>query len=416
MRTDLSILHYASLGQVGGVERYLTGFLGHRSQRYRVRHGVELFERECPAFREPLRRHAAGVYYPKHVGPIKIPRWPRGLREGYRRRVARQYAPGVGLIWNLLGDLKALERARAGGLTVVYWERGLGWFADQGEEKTRAFLKGIDAALANSHAGARILELGWDYVGPLTVCRNALRADAAPPRSHPRTAPADRPWRLGTCGRLVPFKGHSLALHALARLLREGVDAELEIAGTGPLEEELAALIERLGLSGRARLLGELTDTEPFFECLDLLLHPALREPCANVVPEALAHGTPVVAGAVDGMPELIEEGRTGRVLSPTLPLVDYQEFGAHRGRMPLFVYDPATDTLIEPRLVDPEALAGAVRGYVDDPERYAATSAAALDAAREHFEPTRRLEEVLDVLHGYAHGEARPKEATPVR
>lgn len=402
MPTELRILHYASLGRVGGVERYLTGFLRHRSQRYRVRHGVELFEREHPFFRDVLRRETEGVFYPKTVGLVKIPRWPHGLREGYHRRVARRFAPGIGLIWNLLGDLRALERARAGGLTTVYWERGLAWFEDQGEDRIRRFLDGVDAVLANSRAGARVLQLGWGYEGPVAVCRNALRADASPPRTEPRRLPSDRPLRLGTCGRLEPFKGVALAIHAVAELVREGVDAELAVAGSGPLAGELARLVERLGLRDRVRLVGELDDVEPFYEELDLLLHPALREPCANVVPEAMARGCPVIAGAVDGMPELVADGVTGTIVRPTLPLADYARFGAHEGRMPRWVYDPGTDTLGEPRLLDPAHLAAAVRAYADAPERYAEHSAAALAAVRERFDAQARLEEVLDTLHAF--------------
>ena len=402
MTEELPILHYASLGQVGGVERYLAAFLGYRSERFRVRHGVELFEREHPAFRAALRRNAA-VHYPKHAGPLRLPRWPHGLREAWHRHVATRYRGGVAVIWNLLGDLSALSRARAGGLPCVYFERGLAWFEDQGERRIREFLRGLDGALANSHAGRRVLQLGWDYSGPVDVHRNALRADAPAPRALAKRLDAGRPLRLGTLGRLLPFKGVGLALHALAELRGAGVDAELFVAGEGPLAGDLRALAARLGLSEHVRFLGQVAEVEPFLEELDVLLHPALREPCANVVPEAMARATPVVGALVDGMGELVHQGRTGLLVPPTLPLAEYARLGAHEGRMPIWVYDPLLDRLGEPRLVDPARLAGAVRELVADPERYARTSAAALKSARTEFEPRRALEALLETLFAYA-------------
>lgn len=403
MAEPLSILHYASLGQVGGVERYLSAFLAHRSTRFDVRHGVELFEREHPLFRDVLRANADGVYYPKHAGALKIPGWPRALREGWHRHVARRYAGGVALVWNLLGDLRALERAEAGGLAKVYFERGLAWFEDQGGERIRAFLDRLDGAIANSEAGRRVLQLGWDYTGPVAVHRNALRADAAPPRTTGKRLDPSRPLVLGTLGRLLPFKGVGLAVHALAELVRDGVDARLEVAGDGPLAADLTALAARLDVAERVTLRGHLDRVEDYLEGLDVLLHPALREPCANVVPESMARGTPVVGTLVDGMGELVEQGVTGRLVPPTLPLADYEKLGAHEGRMPIWVYDPLLDRLGEPRLVDPACLAAAVRALVDDPEVYARASAACLAAVRRDFDAERCLEGLLATLHEFA-------------
>jgi len=386
---------------MGGTERYLAGFLSRASTRYRLRQGVALRGREHPSFAHGLRKHTRGVYYAKKIGALKIPKYPPALRELYHSHVARGYSPGIGLIWNRIGDVAALRRARAGGLTVVHWERGFGWFDDEGEVNIRRYLGGIDAALSNSYAGARILQLGWGYERPVKVFRNTLRGDAPAPRSEPRRLASDRPLRLGICGRLLPFKGVSLALHALAELKRAGVDAELEIAGTGPLARELEETARALGIGDRTRLLGEVGDIETFYDRIDLLLHPALREPCANVIPEAMARACPVIAGNVDGVPELVDDGVTGMILKPGLPLSDYARFGAHVGRMPRFVYHPLEDTVGEPRLLDPALIARAVRGYLDDPARYTAHSAGALEAVHARFDPAPDFERVLDTLSG---------------
>jgi len=395
----ISILHHADMTSMGGTERYLAGFLSRASTRYRVRQGVLLEGREHPSFARGLRKHSREIHYTKRIGALKIPKYPPVIRNVHNRRIARGYAPGIGLAWNRIGDVAGLRRARAGGLTVVHWERGLGWFADPTEVNIRQFLSGIDAAFSNSYAGARILQLGLGYERPVEVFRNTLRGDAPAPRSEPRRLPTDRPLRLGVCARLLPFKGVSLALHALAELKRVGVDAELEIAGTGPLDRELGEIARAVGIGDSARLLGEVGDIEAFLDRIDLLLHPALREPCANVIPEAMARACPVIAGNVDGVPELVDDGVTGTILEPLLPLSDYARFGAHVGRMPRFVYHPLDDTVGEPRLLDPALIASAVRGYVDDPARYSAHSAAALNAVKARFDPAPDFEQVLDSL-----------------
>lgn len=411
---QISILHYVDMSGMGGTERYLAGFLSRASTRYRVRQGVELRGREHPGFAQGLRNHASRVYYAKMIGALKIPKRPRVLRETYHRRIARGYSPGIGLVWNRIGDIAALRRARAGGLTVVHWERGFGWFADEGEANIRRYLAGIDAALSNSYAGARILQLGWGYERPVEVFRNTLRGDAPAPRSEPRRLPNDRSLRLGVCGRLLPFKGVSLALHAVAELKKAGIDVDLEVAGTGPLARELDEMARSLEISDRARLLGEVRDVEEFYDRIDLLLHPALREPCANVIPEAMARACPVIAGNVDGVPELLDNGVSGTILEPSLPMSDYARFGAHAGRMPRFVYHPLEDRVGEPRLLDPALIASAVRGYLDDPARYTTHSAGALKAVHARFDPAPDFERVLDMLSGLLTNDHPGVRSTP--
>ncbi|MCP3915445.1 MAG: glycosyltransferase family 4 protein [bacterium] len=401
-RAPLPILHYISLEKIGGVERYFTGFLSHRSERYAPRHGVVLREPMHPIFRDEVVRNTEGTWYRKRLGGLKIPKYPSSLRWKHQTRVARKFAPGIALIWNLLGDVQALETAKAAGLTTIYWERGLGWFNLIGEAQSRAFLKGVDGVIANSHAGRRILELGWNHDGPIVVHKNALRADATPPRRTPKTGPVGRPFRVGVVGRLLPFKGISLAVHAVKKLVREGLDVELRIAGSGALESELNALISSLALQSYAKLVGEVADIDAFFDRVDIVVHPALREPCSNVVVEAMARGCPVIAGLVDGMPELIVDGHTGVVLEPTLPLSDYAQFGAHAGKMPEFVYDPKQDTVVEPRLLDPSDIAREIKGYLEDSERYVRESGNAADHIRTNFDPREQLESVYGTLNRF--------------
>lgn len=117
-------------------------------------------------------------------------------------------------------------------------------------------------------------------------------------------------------GNLVPLKGHDLVMEALALLRSRGLDARLCIIGAGPLRGELEALRDRLGLHEQVRLLGALPQQElaAWYAASDVLLLASEREGWPNVVLESMACGTPVVATAVGGIPEIVKSPQTGRI------------------------------------------------------------------------------------------------------
>lgn len=131
----------------------------------------------------------------------------------------------------------------------------------------------------------------------------------------------DRPLLLWA-GMLAPVKNLPFLLQALAPLLREGV-AQLVIVGEGP---------ERSALSSAAadlpgfRLVGAVPYhmVHEWFQCADLHLLCSRDEGRPNVIYQAMACAVPTVATAVGGVPELILDGRSGRLVS-----ADASVFGA---------------------------------------------------------------------------------------
>jgi glycosyltransferase involved in cell wall biosynthesis len=121
---------------------------------------------------------------------------------------------------------------------------------------------------------------------------------------------------IGAVGRLAPEKGFDLLIRAAAKLIADGRDIGLAIAGDGPEHANLERLIHELGIADRVRLLGFVSDPIAFYEAMDLYALSSLREGLPNVLLEAMALGVPVVATDVAGVPRLISDGSNG-LLSP---------------------------------------------------------------------------------------------------
>ena len=160
----------------------------------------------------------------------------------------------------------------------------------------------------------------------------------------------------------------------------------------------MEALAARLGISD-LQFLGRLSAMESFYAGIDLLLHPALREPYGNVCAEALLAGVPVVATAVDGLPEVIEQGIDGLCVDPTLTLADYREFGGDPGGVHPRVWRPDLHRVAEPGVPDPGRLADAVISIATDSRRYAQFSAAAVRLGAQRFDYGAHVDHLLEQL-----------------
>ena len=120
----------------------------------------------------------------------------------------------------------------------------------------------------------------------------------------------------GTVGRLTPVKDQQILLQAAANIrakhagLRDKL--RLVIVGDGPLRSELEQLIQRLDLEDTVWLAGDRKDVPELLQMMDVFALPSLGEGISNTVLEAMASGLPVVATAVGGNMELVEEGFNG--------------------------------------------------------------------------------------------------------
>ncbi len=126
--------------------------------------------------------------------------------------------------------------------------------------------------------------------------------------------PADAPL-IGLIGRLVPVKNHALFLSAAAKLQERLPGARFVLVGDGELRAEIEAQIDALGLRDCVTITGWIEDTTPAYAALDALAISSVNEGTPVTVIEALAAGVPVVATAVGGVPDLLDQGQLGMLV-----------------------------------------------------------------------------------------------------
>lgn len=146
----------------------------------------------------------------------------------------------------------------------------------------------------------------------VTVLRNGVDLERFQPlaREAARAELGLRRTTLLSVGHLIPRKAHDLTIRALELL----PESDLLIVGDGPERASLAALAAQLGLSARVRFVApRLQDELPrYYSAADALVLASSREGWANVLLEAMACGTPVVASDVGGAAELVTTPAAG--------------------------------------------------------------------------------------------------------
>jgi 2-deoxystreptamine N-acetyl-D-glucosaminyltransferase/2-deoxystreptamine glucosyltransferase len=160
---------------------------------------------------------------------------------------------------------------------------------------------------------------------------------------------------LGAAGRLTAQKALGDALAAVARV----EDVSLVVLGDGPERPGLERRSAELGLTGRVRFLGAGTreDVVRLFRAVDAALLTSAWENLPHTVLEALAVGTPVIATAVGGVPEVVRDGENGLLVAPgdveALAAAIERLLGDDSLRAALAAAAaPSVDELAEPRIL----------------------------------------------------------------
>jgi len=122
---------------------------------------------------------------------------------------------------------------------------------------------------------------------------------------------------LAMVGRLREEKGHRVLFEAVARLRGDYPRILLAVAGDGSLREDLQTRVTALGMADCVRFLGFRTDVPELLAAADLFALPSLSEGLGTAVIEAAAAAKPTVATFTGGIPDIIRDGETGRLVEP---------------------------------------------------------------------------------------------------
>jgi glycosyltransferase involved in cell wall biosynthesis len=247
------------------------------------------------------------------------------------RRVLEGFAPDVTVAWMN----RAARFAPKGPWTLV---GRLGGYYDL------RYYRRCDHLVGNTRDIVRwIAGQGWPAARVHYLPNFVDDLAGASPAALPGAAP-----RLLAMGRLHPNKGFDIAIRALALIPR----AHLAIAGEGPERAALEALAREAGVAERVAFLGWRSDIGALLAACDVFVCSSRHEPLGNIVLEAWSASRPVVAAAAQGPSELIADGETGLLVPVDAP----------------------------------EALAAAIRGLLDDPQRAARLAAAGRAAFARDF------------------------------
>lgn len=213
---------------------------------------------------------------------------------------------------SLTDKLLATLPARLLGMRVLWMEHLVA-----GRSLTKNPFRAAYAALSRLVRVVTVSEAAAASLAAVGVPRS--RIDIIPPGVTVRADASGRAATpiVGAVSRLSREKNVALLLRAFALVLREIPEASLRIYGEGPERAALAELAERLGIGARTAFLGHAPDAASRCGEFAVVAVPSSRESFGLAALEAMACGVPVVATKVGGLPELILDGETGKLVPP---------------------------------------------------------------------------------------------------
>ena len=395
MSRPVVVCHLSTMTGWGGVERMVEDVLLHSAATGEAHHLL------------------APSWSPEVVAPIEAAGIPMLLLHRQSRYDPRGIAQAVTWLrrkhvtilhaYNAFANIWGLALSRLAGVPVfIAGEHGTVWRTsgalfqlDRLAQRTAA------AVVANSAAAAALVEQRYgvapasiqviaNAVAPLPVVdREALR----------RSLGLEGAPVVGSVGRLDNPKDQQTLLEAAALALAQRDDLRFVLVGGGPLEAELRARLQQLGLSERFIMTGWRSDARELIQAFDLFVGTSVRESFGNVFVEAALAGLPVIASAVDGIPEVVADGQTGCLLRPKLPIRPSTAPGA----TPIGAIALIDGRLSPPRALDPAELAQAILDLMADPERRRRLGDAARQRAQLRYGLDRHIMELTDLYQRLA-------------
>lgn len=311
----MTVVHVVAAGEIGGAERMLVDLASSpraSSGRWTRSHSIALLS-PSDALRALFRDAGLDVddrgpvregplpYLASSLGPGDV-RW---LTDVLRRRRAT-----ICHLHTFASQVLGTRAAQRAGARIVRTEHSTRVYDDAScWPFSRWSLRRADAVVFISEHVRKVAHArGGRLVDPGKTCivHNGVDTTRFAPRDARDEAGAR--VRFVALGRLDRRKGLDLALEALAAIPA----AELDIVGDGDEHASLVERAARVGVQDRVRFSGYAHDVRAAIERADVALSSAREEGLGVALLEAMAMGRPVVAVPIGGIPEIVEDGRTG--------------------------------------------------------------------------------------------------------
>ncbi|HEY4137773.1 MAG TPA: TIGR03088 family PEP-CTERM/XrtA system glycosyltransferase [Casimicrobiaceae bacterium] len=319
------ILHVIHHLFIGGLENGLVNLVN-RLPESRFRHAIACIEDDSD-FRNRLRRRDVDVY-PLHRSRIGI--W-RTRAEIYR--LCRRLRPTIVHTRNLSG-LDALLPARLAGVShTVHGEHGWNVEDLDGAHWKPALLRRLHSPLVGRYVTvSKDLErylVSRVGIAPARVSQiyNGVETERFAPVQKkpvgvlPNGFLDSDPVVIGTVGRVQSVKDQATLVRAFAQVVKTHPDlagrVRLVIVGDGPLAAALRTLVRDLEIEPLVWMSGAVDDVARILQAFDVFVLPSLAEGISNTVLEAMATALPVLATAVGGNREIVDDATTGKLFQP---------------------------------------------------------------------------------------------------
>ena len=228
-------------------------------------------------------------------------------------KVLRKYKIDT-IILGLPSDVKlGGVAAKIAGIKKIYYRRGSAVPVKNSFLNRIIFKYFVTNVIVNSEEIKRkFLQNNPDFIKPdkIHVLFNGVDLDVFKPISKPQTK--FKPIILGSAGRLVEQKGQWFLIEVAAILKSKGIDFKLKIAGVGPLLKQLKEKVKQKDVSDCVDFVGFASDVPEFLNGIDVFLLSSIHEGSANILIEAMACATPVIAFNTSSIPEVVFNNKSG--------------------------------------------------------------------------------------------------------
>lgn len=319
MTTPIPIIHLITELDTGGAQMALLRFLG-RHDRAQYRPLVACLYNGDKVVAQQIRALGVEVIDLGMTRPYRFDALWRLFR------LLRQERPSILHCWLYHADIIGRVIGRAAAVPHIITSRRdvyIGGRQRDWLKRLTAFLDHKTIAVCDAARQVEIEQAGGHPDKVVTIYNGLdipqFEAELArdPTRFRQELGVPDNAFLIGVVARLHPQKGHKYLLQALQTLRSQFPQIYCLIAGGGSLRSELETAVTDLNLSASVQFIGNRQDVAAILSVCDLFVLPSLWEGFPNVILEAMAAGTPIVATTVDGVPELIENGETGLLAPP---------------------------------------------------------------------------------------------------